>query len=68
MTDEPLFYANGREIWRRTESVFSKDGERKPAMGFLVCDVSPYIDETGPQEIAAMLNAGHAALYGKETT
>jgi len=64
MTEQPTitsrtggqFYADGRRVFKAPIDVVYSDGRRGSSMGFLLCEVSEYIDG-GAEYIVKALNA-----------
>lgn len=61
--DTPAFVARGQSIWRLPTTTVNDDGTCNTTLGFKVCDLADHLNDGAAEQIAAMLNAGHRALF-----
>lgn len=53
---EPLYYADGRRVFKRPVDRINPDGTHSSSLGFPLCDLADWVDEEGAQAIADALN------------
>lgn len=62
----PLYYADGRRVFKRPISRLRRDGGISTSLGFPVCETSDCVDEaTGPGQLARLMNLGEAAVEAR---
>lgn len=59
---DPLYYAEGRTVFKRPVSQQKADGSTTTSLGFPVCEASEWVGDEGASAIAALLTAGETAL------
>lgn len=56
MTEAPLYYINGRRVFKRSVETKHPDGSSSRTMGFVVCVIEEFV-EGGAEFVCAALNA-----------
>lgn len=65
-TREPPYYAKDGRVWKRPIHTKQPDGSTNISLGFPVCEMSDAVGDDAADTVAALMNAGHAALAAKE--
>jgi len=65
MTDEPLYYAKGNEVWKRPIETPREGGGKTISIGFKVCTCTDVVGLKGAETVAKMLSLveGHPDAY-----
>lgn len=67
MADTP-YYAKGGLVWKAPITTENPDGTKSMSMGFPVATMHECVGDDAAEELANLMNAGHAALNPEETT
>jgi hypothetical protein len=66
MTGDPPYYAKAGSVWKRPVHRKTETGT-SITMGFRVCTMAPDVGHEAAETVAALMNAGDAAMNKKET-